>query len=154
MMKGLKELRNKLKEKKGFTLVEIVVVLVIIAILATLMMGALNGYINKAKEKEGVSNARALALAGQTVASEFYAANATLTEGEHTITSAADAATFEGKVYELCGITKTKFDAGEAKVVVDKNYKVTSAIWTGDGLKTTFDVTNSKVTTEKAPEKK
>ena len=37
------------KNRGGFTLVEMIVVLVIIAILASLMLGALNGYIDKAK---------------------------------------------------------------------------------------------------------
>lgn len=40
------------KNQGGFTLVEMIVVLVIIAILASLMLGALNGYIDKAKERK------------------------------------------------------------------------------------------------------
>lgn len=40
---------KKLKEKKGFTLVELIVVLVILAILAALLIPALTGYIDKAK---------------------------------------------------------------------------------------------------------
>lgn len=43
---------KKLKEKKGFTLVELIVVLVILAILAALLIPALTGYIDKAKEKQ------------------------------------------------------------------------------------------------------
>jgi type IV pilus assembly protein PilA len=39
------------KGRKGFTLVELIVVLVILAILAALLVPALTGYIDKAKEK-------------------------------------------------------------------------------------------------------
>ena len=40
---------KKLKDKKGFTLVELIVVLVILAILAALLVPALTGYIDKAR---------------------------------------------------------------------------------------------------------
>lgn len=40
--------------KKGFTLVELIVVLVILAILAALLIPALTGYIDKAKDRKSV----------------------------------------------------------------------------------------------------
>ena len=60
------------KNQGGFTLVEMIVVLVIIAILASLMLGALNGYIDKAKEKEVLADCRSVVLAANTVGSEVY----------------------------------------------------------------------------------
>ena len=42
---------KKLKDKKGFTLVELIVVLVILAILAALLIPALTGYIDKANRR-------------------------------------------------------------------------------------------------------
>ena len=43
---------KKLKDKKGFTLVELIVVLVILAILAALLVPALTGYIDKANNEK------------------------------------------------------------------------------------------------------
>lgn len=43
---------KKLKDKKGFTLVELIVVLVILAILAALLIPALTGYIDRANEEK------------------------------------------------------------------------------------------------------
>lgn len=65
---------NKLKKnnKKGFTLVELIVVLVILAILAALLIPALTGYIDKAKEKQIVAETRQTVMAAQTMADEAY----------------------------------------------------------------------------------
>lgn len=66
------------KNQGGFTLVEMIVVLVIIAILASLMLGALNGYIDKAKEKEVLADCRSVVLAANTVGSEVYSGKTAL----------------------------------------------------------------------------
>ena len=66
---------RKLKEnrKKGFTLVELIVVLVILAILAALLVPALTGYIDKAKQKQVVAETRQCVMAAQTLIDEEYA---------------------------------------------------------------------------------
>lgn len=66
---------RKLKEnrKKGFTLVELIVVLVILAILAALLVPALTGYIDKAKEKQIIAETRQAVMAAQTLIDEEYA---------------------------------------------------------------------------------
>lgn len=71
MLKRLKEMRDN---KKGFTLVELIVVLVILAILAALLIPALTGYIDKAKEKQIVAETRQVVMAAQTLVDEQYAA--------------------------------------------------------------------------------
>lgn len=63
------------ENKKGFTLVELIVVLVILAILAAILVPALLGWIDKAKEKQYVLEARNVVLAAQTMADEAYASN-------------------------------------------------------------------------------
>lgn len=61
------------ENKKGFTLVELIVVLVILAILAAILVPALLGWIDKAREKQYVLAARNVMLATQTKADEYYA---------------------------------------------------------------------------------
>lgn len=63
----------KRKYIKGFTLVELIVVLAILAILAAMLVPSLTGYIDKAKEKREVANARLLLEATQATLSELYA---------------------------------------------------------------------------------
>ena len=76
---------KKLKEKKGFTLVELIVVLVILAILAALLIPALTGYINKAKDKQIIAETRQTVMAAQTLVDEAYAK-----DSSNAITVAAD----------------------------------------------------------------
>lgn len=71
MFKKMKE--NK---KKGFTLVELIVVLVILAILAALLIPALTGYIDRAKNKSIIAETRQIVMAAQTLADEQYAEDA------------------------------------------------------------------------------
>lgn len=69
---------RKLKDRKGFTLVELIVVLVILAILAALLIPALTGYIDKANKDKVVAECRQVVVAAQTVASEAYGQNKTI----------------------------------------------------------------------------
>ena len=67
-----KEGKKMRKNNQGFTLVELIVVLVILAILAAILVPALLGYIDQAKDNQDILNARTLYTSAQTVASEYY----------------------------------------------------------------------------------
>lgn len=98
---------KKLKEnKKGFTLVELIVVLVILAILAALLIPALTGYIDKAKQKDIIAETRSAVMAAQTLVDEEYANvdvgsdDVQLGTGKVTVANIQDLAEIKGDIDE------------------------------------------------------
>lgn len=69
----LSRLKKAKSSDEGFTLVELIVVLVILAILAALLIPALTGYIDKAREKQIIAETRQVVQAAQTIFDEEYA---------------------------------------------------------------------------------
>ena len=63
------------KRNKGFTLVELIVVLVILAILAAILIPTLLGFIDRAKDKRKLLNAKSCLTAVQAQFSERYGLN-------------------------------------------------------------------------------
>lgn len=113
------KIRN-LKNKKGFTLVELIVVLVILAILAALLVPALTGYIDKAKEQSITAECRMTVMAAQTKIDELYGTaavgntinkNVTLSVADNTPSSfAKDTGTFTLAVSEIAALSEIKYD--------------------------------------------
>lgn len=66
-------LRRPLRDRRGFTLVELVVVLVILGIAASFAVPALTGYIDSAKEKQAVSEAQACVMTATRQGAQNYA---------------------------------------------------------------------------------
>ena len=60
------------KSQKGFTLVELIVVLVILAILAAVAIPAMLGFIDNAREKKDIQNAKASLKATESALTEIY----------------------------------------------------------------------------------
>ncbi len=118
---------NKLRKnnKKGFTLVELIVVLVILAILAALLIPALTGYIDKAKEKQVIAETRQAVMAAQTLADEIYATGETLTFATGDAPASPVAGTvYEGDIKDLAevkgSVTTVTFNSGKVATLTYK----------------------------------
>jgi type IV pilus assembly protein PilA len=125
-----------LKEKKGFTLVELIVVLVILAILAALLVPALTGYIDRANNEKIIAETRSAVMAAQTIASEEYAKNTTsLSEGSNvTVDGASTAYTTAIKnLAEVSGtVTSVSVSSGKVTSLTYSGTKTCTYTKTGD----------------------
>lgn len=139
MFKKLKE--NK---KKGFTLVELIVVLVILAILAALLIPALTGYIDKAKEKDIIAETRQTVMAAQTLVDEAYAkANV----GADTVKVEGGTGAGEGAITKKSIADLAEVDVKCIGTIEVSKGKITSATYTKSGKTCTYS--NGEYTVEK-----
>jgi prepilin-type N-terminal cleavage/methylation domain-containing protein len=144
----VKNLLNKKESNKGFTLVELIVVLVILAILAAILVPALLGYIDRAREKQYVLNAKSWLTATQAEFSSLYGEGknpADISTRSTTIANTADVP--ECDVFEVyCGVEKlpSGYQDGDSKAVPDNHgaYTVKAAYYEQDGHATFFNGTS------------
>lgn len=131
MMEKMIALQQKRRSKKGgFTLVELIVVLVILAILAALLIPALTGYINKAKEKKVIAETRQCVMEAQTLYDEAYA--------NVKKNGTADIPT-DAEILKLAELTdKGKLGTDKEKVAFDGN-KVSHLVYTNNGVTCTYN---------------
>lgn len=132
---GGNKMFKKLKNKKGFTLVELIVVLVILAILAALLIPALTGYIDKANKEKVVAETRMVVMAAQTEASEAYG-KLTSTSATSSTDKAALVERMNKNIAELNKLAEVK---GSFTVTVDENAVVTKVVYINSGFTCTYN---------------
>ena len=143
------KIRN-LKNKKGFTLVELIVVLVSLAILAALLVPALTGYIDKANKEKVISETRMVVMAAQTEVDLDYgtktSSSANGTYGGVTLDAAAFAATTATTdAQKLAASIKSLSEVKGTitSVVADSTGKVTTVVYTNSGKTCTYDASKN-----------
>lgn len=86
--------RRKYESRKGFTLVEMIVVLLILAVVTSMAVPAFSRQIDDAKEKKAVTEAQACVAAGTGLGAQLYsAARSTALQSVSTDANASDAVT-------------------------------------------------------------
>lgn len=108
-----------MKNKKGFTLIELIVVIAILGILALFLVPQFMGYANDAKLQVAKANTRTVWSAAKVVEVTY----------QYKYTD-FDESVFKADVMEKLG---TSFDADEVSVAFDDNYMVSDVAYiTGD----------------------
>lgn len=126
----------KRSDNKGFTLVELIVVLVILAILAAILVPALLGYIDRARNQQIVLNARSCYTASQAEMSSMYGKNeaiANIANNTHTssILNTADVPKCTALVVGVIDSDNTKTE--------HEDYTVAYVAYTENGQTVYFD---------------
>ena len=123
------------KNRKGFTLVEIIVELIILAILAAFTIPTMLGFVNDARGKAMIAEAREVYVAAQSTATE-YGATTGLTDSELSTALGSKAV----------AATATTSDAGKASTQVGKYVGTDLSIFAGDMPTTAATAASSTIT--------
>ena len=131
MTKIKNKFSSTLKNKKGFTLVEIIVVLVILAIMAAVVVPSMLGFIDKAKQSEETANARAIMVSTQAIVSEEIAANGSCSDatinGKSSEVATLSGCTFTDFSVTMSGdeISQIDYQTNDSNVTIEANKKFT-----------------------------
>ncbi|MGL5979021.1 MAG: type IV pilin protein [Erysipelotrichaceae bacterium] len=107
---------NKVKNKKGFTLVELIVVIAVLAVLAVIMVPAFTGYVAKSKDASAQTEVQSFCSAYEVA----YVDQALF--GDMELAHIIDGLGFHGKFHiEIEGYTYTKSGATKTYKAIGNN---------------------------------
>ena len=121
-----------MKNKKGFTLVEIIVVLVILAILAAIAVPSVIGYVNEAKESRYIQEAHSIYIVVETEVAKYKATdNPSKEEINNYIKNTLSGSTIDtADNNQLKGIIAKKTELDD--VDVERNGNTYTMYWISD----------------------
>ncbi len=145
------------KKTSGFTLVELIVVLVILATLAALLVPSLTGYIDKARQNAVIAKARTVLVASQAVVTEAYADGKLVldTSGELYMPPDPKSAIAHTMAKEIMALAEITEDECEWRIYIvspiEEEYAALATILQLDYCDKSYRVTYRAVQTEYEP---
>ncbi len=124
-------------DNKGYTLAELIVVLVILAILAAILVPALLGYIDRSKSQQSILNAKSALTASQAEFSAMYAKNLNPINAANMTNAVKDRILDTADVADVCQqlIVGVKPKSGDSH----STYKIVYAFYEEKGQKIEFN---------------
>ncbi len=153
-MKKLEKMKKRVKNNKGFTLVELIIVVAIIAILAAVFAPMYTGYLEDARKTNDIRMGESLMQAASTVivdpdlgtSEASYTVRIDFTSGTAagefvTGAATADANSFQGILNSIMTLSELKVESADAKGVLEftidsQTGKITFTTGTSTGWKT------------------
>jgi type IV pilus assembly protein PilA len=131
-----RQLDLKKKGKKGFTLIEVIVVIVILAILAAIAVPNLTGYIDKAKARAVVADARNAEIAVTTIINDKVGNPSAIVPGavaENDQTIPTGALPTSGWAFEINQLAGTSFYQENISLLTKTDTKLTAFVFKSGG---------------------
>ena len=143
------------KKTSGFTLVELIVVLVILATLAALLVPSLTGYIDKARQNAVIAKARSVLVASQAVVTEAYADGKLVLDEYGRIYTTPKPDIAHAMAKEIMALAEIAEDECEWRIYIvspeEEEYAALATILQLDYCDKSYRVTYSVVGTDEEP---
>ena len=129
------KLLNKKKNNKGFTLVELVIVVAILAILVGLLAPQYTKYVEKSRKAADADNLEEMVKAVQVYEADTDKTTAEIANGEYTIQMTTG------------GVTATGLEKALSEYVPDyTSLTLKSKKWGDDGISAKLNITDGEIT--------